>query len=145
MIAAKPFTENEKPFAPSEIAIKGILRDANGGSISQRSILQSVLPPVNQRSVLGITIFAAGAELQRNMSGPQPRSRYMVGSRYQVGKDPEKREGFGKVLEKREGFVGTAVGTIPCANTLYDLSVEMQEGFFAYSRNHEKREVKSLS
>ena len=31
--AAKPFTENEKPFATSEIAIKGILRDANGGSI----------------------------------------------------------------------------------------------------------------
>ena len=42
------------------------------------------------------------------------------------------------MLEKREGFVGTAVGTIPCANTSYDLSVEMQEGFFADSRNDEK-------
>ena len=69
----------------------------------------------------------------------------MAGSRYQVGKDAEKQEGFGKVLEKREGFVGTAVGTIPCANTSHDLSVEMQEGFFADSRNDEKREEKALS
>ena len=79
------------------------------------------------------------------MSGPQPCSPYPAGSRYQVGKDPEKREGFGKVLENREGFVGTAVGSIPCANTSYILSVEMQEGFFADPRNDEKREEKALS
>ena len=71
------------------------------------------------------------------MSGPQPCRPYPAGSRYQVGKDPEKREGFGKILEKREGFVGTAVGCIPCANTSYVLSVEMQEGFFADPRNDE--------
>ena len=79
------------------------------------------------------------------MSGPQPCSPYPAGSQYQVGKDPEKREGFGKVLEKREGFVGTAVGSIPCANTSYVLSVEMQEGFFADPRNDEKREERALS
>ena len=79
------------------------------------------------------------------MSGPQPFSGYLAGSRYQVGKDPEKREGFGKVLEKREGFVGTAVVTIPCVNTSYDLSVELQEGFFADSRNDEKQEDEVLS
>ena len=54
------------------------------------------------------------------------------------------REGFGKELEKQEGFVGTAVGTIPCANTSYDLSVEIQEGFFAESSSDEKQEEKSL-
>ena len=69
------------------------------------------------------------------MSGPQPCSPYPAGSRYQVGKDPE----------KREGFVGTAVGSIPCANTSYILSVEMQEGFFADPHNDEKREEKALS
>ena len=74
------------------------------------------------------------------MSGPQPCSPYPAGSQYQVGKDPEKREGFGKVLEKREGFVGKPVVSIPCANTSYDLSVEMQEGFFADSRNDEEHE-----
>ena len=96
--------------------------------------------------MLGITRLATGAEVQKNMSGPQPCSRYLAGSRYQVGKDPEKREGFGKVLEKREGFVGTAVGSIPgCANTSHDLSVEMQEGFFAESSSDEKREEKALS
>ena len=78
------------------------------------------------------------------MSGPQPCSRYLAGSRYQVGKDLEKRECFGKVFEKREGFLGTVLGTIPCANTSYDLSVEMQEGFFADSRNDEKQEDKAL-
>ena len=79
------------------------------------------------------------------MSGPQPCSRYLAGSQYQVRKDLKKQEDFGKVLEEQEGFVGTAVGTIPCANTSYDLSVEMQEGFFADSRNNEKREDKALS
>ena len=79
------------------------------------------------------------------MSSPQLCSQYLVGSRYQVGKYLEKREGFGKDLEKREGFVGTAVGNIPCANTLYDLSVEMQEGFFADYRNDEEQEDKYLS
>ena len=79
------------------------------------------------------------------MSGPQSASRYLAGSRYQVGKDPEKREGFGKVLEKREGFVGTAVGSIPCADTSYDLSVEMQERFFADYRNDEKQKEKVLT
>ena len=123
----------------------GILRGANGGSISQRSILQSVLLPGNRRSVLGITRLATGAEVQKNISGPQPFSGYLAGSRYQVGKDPEKREGFGKVLEKREGFVGTAVGSIPgCANTSFDLSVEMQEGFFVESSSDEKREEKGV-
>ena len=95
--------------------------------------------------LLRITRFATGAESQQNMSGPQLCSRYLAGSRYQVGKDLEKREGFGKDLEKREGFVGTVVGTIPCANTAYDLRVEMQEGFFAESSNDEKQEDKSLS
>ena len=71
------------------------------------------------------------------MSGPQPCSPYPAGSRYQVGKDPEKREGFEKVLENQDGFVGTAVGSIPFANTSYILSVEMQEGFFADPRNDE--------
>ena len=79
------------------------------------------------------------------MSGTQPSSRHLVGSPYQAGKDLEKQEGFGKVLEKREGFVGTTVGTIPCANTLYDLRLETQEGFFADSRNNEKQADKSLS
>ena len=79
------------------------------------------------------------------MSGPQPCSPYPAGRRYQVGKDPEKREGFGKVLDKREGFVGTAVGCIPCANTLYVLSVEIQEGFFDEPSNDEKQEDESLS
>ena len=96
--AARPFTEDEKPIATSEFVINGILRGANGATISQRSILHSVLPPGNRRSVLGITRFATGAEVQKNMSGPQPSSGYLAGSRYQVGKDPEKREGFGKVL-----------------------------------------------
>ena len=118
---------------------------ANGGSISHRPILQSVLPPGNRRSVLGITRLATGAEVQKNMSGPQPCSRYLAGSRYQVGKESEMREGFGKVLEKQEGYVGTAVGSIPCANTSYDLSVEMQGGFFAESSSDEKREEKALS
>ena len=79
------------------------------------------------------------------MSGPQPCSRYLAGSRYHVGKDLEKREGFRKELEKLEGFICTVVGTMPCANTSYDLSVEMQEGFFADSCHGEKREEKALS
>ena len=93
----------------------GILQGANEGSISHQAIVQSIFPAVNRRSVLGITRSAAWVEPQRNMSGPQPSSRYLAGSRYQAGKD----------LEKREGFVGTAVGTISCANTSYDLSIEM--------------------
>ena len=79
------------------------------------------------------------------MFGPRPCSRYLAGSRYQVGKDPDMREGFGKVLVKREGFVGTAVGTIPCANTSYDLSGEIQGCLFPDSRNDEKQEDKALS
>ena len=79
------------------------------------------------------------------MSGSQPFRRYLAGSQYQIGKDLEKQEGFGKDLEKLEGSVGTAVGTILCANTSYGLRGEMREGFFAESSNDEKREDESLS
>ena len=85
------------------------------------------------KDLLGITIFAGWVEPQRNMSGPQTRSPYLVGSRYQAGDDLKKREGFlvtrvGTVgttsstddLEKQEGFLATAVGTVgtsSCTNS----------------------------
>ena len=93
--------------------------------------------------LLGITTFAARAEPQRNMSGPQTRSPYLAGSRYQARDDLEKREGFlvtrvGTVgttlstddLEKREDFVATAVGTVGTSlstNCTYGLSDKKRE------------------
>ena len=54
------------------------------------------------------------------MSGPQTRSPYLAGSRYQAGDD----------LKKQEGFLTTAVGTVGTSsstNCTYGLSDKKRE------------------
>ena len=80
----------------------------DNGSISHRATVRSILPAVKQRSVLDITRYAAGAEPQRIMSGPQPRSRDLARSKY-----------LNSIL-----FVGTAVGTILFVNISDGRNVE---------------------
>ena len=79
------------------------------------------------------------------MSGPQTRSPYLAGSRYQARDDLEKREGFlvtrvGTVgtsssrddLEKREGFLASNVGTVVTSsgtNCTSGLSDEKREEY----------------
>ena len=84
------------------------------------------------------TRFATGAEVQKNMSGP----RFVV----DIWREADIRLERTLKSEKASYLgLGTVLGTIPRANTSYDLSVEMQEGFFPESSSYEKQEDKYLS